>query len=243
MKAGRSSIYPGVPDELLPLWTAWQLPSGSLERCTDRSALEQFAGTGLTLGIDARDREATPARLAQLEQLQYLVIDGQIIPPELLDAVGRLTGLRRLQLANVRVNDLSFVESLTELEYLAVDGLSGSPSLSPVARLPKLVSLGIGSACNDLDSVGDGGFPGTRCLLLRGNAEARLARFDTLRPLARLRTLEYLVFSHGRTQDRSLSALHELPRLQTVVLGSPRWWKPDDVATLETKGVRVEWML
>lgn len=172
MKVGNSSIFPGVPDELLPQWTAWQLPSGTLERCPHRPALEQFAGIGLTLGVDARDRVATPARLAQLERLQYLVIDGQVIPSGLLDAVGRLTGLLRLELANVRANDLSFIGSLTELE-----------------------------------------------------------------------SLQYLVFSHGRTQDRSLSALRELPRLQTVVPGSPRWWQPDDVKALEANGVRVEWML
>ncbi len=154
-----------------------------------------------------------------------------------------ILGRNRRQLANVRVDDLTFLEPLTELEYLAVDGLSGSPGLEPVARLPQLVSLGIGTARGDLDELGDGGFPRVRCLLLRGSTESRRARFDTLRPLARLSALEFLVFSHGRTEDGSLSALKELPRLQTVVLGSPKWWKPDDVATLEAKGVPVEWML
>ena len=236
-------MYPGVPDELLPEWTAWQLPPGTLERCPDRSTLERFEGVGLTLGVDARDRKATPDKLAQLKRLRYLAIDGQTIPPEVLGAVGKLTSLQRLQLANVRAGNLSFLEPLTELEYLTVDGLPGEPSLVPIATMPKLVSLGLGMAKRTVDDLGAGEFSCLRCLLLRGSAESRRARFDTLQPVAGLTSLEYLVFSHGRTEDGALSALQELPRLRAVVLGSRKWWNQDDAAALETKGVQVAWML
>ncbi len=117
---------------------------------------------------------------------------------ESLRGIERLTGLEVLVLSRVpKLASLAGVETLTKLEVLALDGARQITTLDDVARIPGLRLLDI----------------------------ADQKAIASLAPLAGHPTLEYVTFQ--RTQDMSLSALFEIPRLRGIFGYQASKWDRD----------------
>jgi hypothetical protein len=61
--------------------------------------------------------------------------------PDQLRGVGALRSLRRLRITHARPKDIEFIASMTALEEVILEYVSGFSDLSPLARLPRLRSL------------------------------------------------------------------------------------------------------
>jgi len=231
----------GFPDNLVPNWDCWEL-------CADRasnqssSALDRpddFNGEYLYIGMNASMKQQIAAALPKLGTVKYLVLDAYVIPQQVVDSLQEMPQLERLYLAPTRTKSLEFLDQLDRLSYLAVEAAPNVRDLGPILRREKLVSLGLGTSVDSLETVREGVLPNLRCLVLEGTGETKPARFPTLLPLQNLQNLEYLCPLNCRVEDKSLGFALHLPKLKAIHLYSTRWWNTDDISTLVEQGVSV----
>ena len=130
--------------------------------------------------------------ISRLENLELLHVDG--LTANALTALGRNRKLRRLLLiGGTKIEDLDWVASLpSTLEVLFLENFSRVSDVSAIGQLSNLTALGI-----------EGGI-------------TTHVRIDTLAPLARLHHLRSLFLASARVQDKSLSPLHRLTRLERL---------------------------
>ena len=128
--------------------------------------------------------------ISHLENLEMLHVDG--LTANALTALGRNRKLRRLLLiGGTKIEDLDWLAGLpSTLEVLFLENFSRVSDLSAIGRLSNLTALGI-----------EGGI-------------TTYVRIDTLAPLAGLNNLRSLFLASARVQDKSLSPLRGLARLE-----------------------------
>jgi len=112
---------------------------------------------------------------------------------EQLHAITELTELKRLRMTHARPKEISFIRSLSQIEELVLEYVSGFSDLSPLRSLPKLKSLHI----ENLRRVNDfGGLSGLACLRylrIDGTLDWKqpIADFEFLRGLPNLEVLSF----------------------------------------------------
>ncbi len=228
-----------IPDDVLPMWDFWRGAGIPLASFPTREALETYTGKGAWLGLGGEATKTTARLLPGQTQLEYLVLDGQATPTAVTDAVARLTRLKRLDIANVRADNLEFLAGLKDLEYLCIAGLPNARDITPIFGCKKLVSLGLGSKIPDLEAFRSDPLPNLEYLGIGGNSESQPARFPTVQPLAELKSLRYLSLVNIRVADKSLSVLAAAPSLRVLEVYRRKAWPKGEIEVLEGSGIRV----
>ncbi len=156
-------------------------------------------------------------RLEKFTRLRALCIYGTPTTEQLEDIVG-LPQLEILCLSNTRTKDFSELSRMRRLRCLAIDYAPQLRSLDFVTAMSGLETLAIqdSKGLHDIEAVGD--LKKLRELHLVGGLFDE-PRLDSIRAIASLKKLEYLVLS-VRTEEGSLESLGELNTLKDLQLGS-----------------------
>jgi hypothetical protein len=112
---------------------------------------------------------------------------------EQLRAISELSMLKRLRITHARPKELSFISSLSHIEELVLEYVSGFSDLSPLRSLAKLKSLHIENLRNVADFGGLFGLAGLRYLRIDGTLDWKqpIADFEFLRGLQNLEVLSF----------------------------------------------------
>lgn len=112
---------------------------------------------------------------------------------EQLLAISNLSMLKRLRITHARPKELSFISSLTNIEELVLEYVSGFSDLSPLRSLIKLKSLHLENLRNVANFGGLSGLAGLRYLYIDGTLDWKqpIADFEFLRGLPSLEVLSF----------------------------------------------------
>lgn len=228
-----------IPSDLHPNCQCWQLPRGSDlgTGVRDYSALGNFRGDSLWIGVGAAVNRAVATALPSMKNLENLALDGYVIPSEILESISKMKQLRRLHISPTRNGNLDFLAKLENLEYLCLEAIPNVTDLAPALRLPQLVSLGLGTRSPTLGAFSSALLPNLRCLTLDGTGETKPARFDTLKPLINVRSLEYLGLWNIRSRGLKLGFLVDLPKLRAVGVVDQKRWDATELKALKDGGI------
>lgn len=110
---------------------------------------------------------------------------------EQLQAISALSCLKRLRITHARPKDISFLSSLTEVEELVLEYVSGFTDLAPLRALSKLRSLHLENLRRVRDFGGLSGIESLRYLCIDGTLDWKqpIADFEFLRGLPNLEVL------------------------------------------------------
>jgi hypothetical protein len=184
------------------------------------TAPENTTGMWVQLRSDSKEaraeRKQWPKRLRLFKNLKCLSVNG--CTPELLESICELPALRRLSIVRGRITDLRGLKHLSNLTHfyccgnprlMALDGIQGAKSLiglslvgnfenvqtlEPLANLPALESLVLGA--NDF----------------------RKNSYESLTPIAKLKTLRHLGIFGTRVNRDGLFPIGELRNLEYLYL-------------------------
>ncbi|MFM8436368.1 MAG: hypothetical protein ACKOBP_13720 [Planctomycetia bacterium] len=151
---------------------------------------------------------------------EIVVADGSQLTTADIAAIGRLPGLRKLQIHNCRTLDDAAVESLVRLEHLDTLALTNSSltdaAVETIARaFPDLVDLDLSSNAN-LTSAALKWISGLQNLERLGLLQNRFNDLYTRR-LAKLQALEVLdLRGNMEAGDMTLDVLGKLPKLRAL---------------------------
>ena len=187
---------------------------------TDFDFLEGVPGDLEVLRLgETESKRPSVAGLVRFTRLRSLLVRGHT---KGLAAVGELMSLTQLRLAQLRSPDLGFLGRLVGLRDLEIS-LGSIRDLSAVGDLPALEKLEL----DWIRNVEDLGFLG-RLTTLRRLRLARLARVRRLpdfRPLVNLTDLE--VTKMSALED--VAPIGRAPALRRLLLGSMKQFQPEDV--------------
>ena len=231
----------GIPRDLDPSFDAWQTDHADYAWRHDTASIEDYGGRTLCIGIGGGEYEQKGRALASKAQLRRLGIDGRNIPQPLIDAIGEIPKLERLQLGNIGPRSLSPLARLGDLRSLYLEGIKGTQQLS-VNRMTKLESVSIGGDSNAVVSLLREGNASVRCLQLWGTGSANLKLRD-LELLRGLPNIEHLVLGNVSVRSRSLEPCLTMPSLRQVILNFARSWDRDSIAALKAKGISVRFRM
>lgn len=112
---------------------------------------------------------------------------------EQLQAISDLSTLKRLRITHARPKELNFIRSLSHVEELVLEYVSGFSDLSPLRSLVKLKSLHIENVRGVSDFGGLHGITSLRYLRIDGTLDWKqpIDNFDFLRGLGNLEVLSF----------------------------------------------------
>jgi hypothetical protein len=112
---------------------------------------------------------------------------------EQLQAIAELSGLKRLRITHARPKEITFISSLSQIEELVLEYVSGFSDLSPLRSLPKLKSLHLENLRRVTDFGGLSGLASLRYLRIDGTLDWKqpIADFEFLRGLPNLEVLSF----------------------------------------------------
>lgn len=112
---------------------------------------------------------------------------------EQLQAISKLSMLKRLRITHARPKELTFISSLSYVEELVLEYVSGFSDLTPLRSLPKLKSLHIENVRKVTDFGGLFGLTSLRYLRIDGTLDWKqpIANFEFLRGLPNLELLSF----------------------------------------------------
>lgn len=227
-----------IPRELRPSFDEWDWPDGSYACHSDAAGIRDFAGEFLWIGLGGGGYADKAKALATKTNLCGLCIDGRSIPQPIVDAVGSIRRLKRLQMDIVGKRSLLSLTSVTDLESLYLGGVRGPQDYS-VPNLKRLRSLYVGGDTEAVTAVLRGGHPRVRYLALGGAIESSNLRLGELELLQAFPSLEYLELFNVSVASRSLEPCQSLQHLRCVIVNSMSRWKKQPVQGLISAGVPV----
>lgn len=230
-----------IPRELDPSFDAWQTDYADYAWRHDSAGIEGYEGRTLCIGIGGGEYEQKGRALASRSQLRRLSIDGRNIPQPLIDAIGELPSIERLQLGNIGPRSLAPLARLGDLRSLYLEGIRGTQKLS-IGGMTKLESVSISGDSNAVLSLLKEGNANVRCLQLWGTGSVNL-KLQDLELLCGLPHIEYLVLGNVSVSSRSLGPCLMLPRLRRVIMNFARSWDRDSIAALQAKGISVRFRM
>lgn len=144
---------------------------------------------------------------------------------EQLQAISELTTLKRLRITHARPKEIGFLSSLTQVEELVLEYVSGFSDLSPLCGLSKLKSLHLENLRRVTDFGGLAGLSSLRYLSMNGTLDWKqpIQDFEFLRSLQNLEVLAFFQVITKRTFPALLPAL-SLKKLKRLKLS----WKEFD---------------
>lgn len=112
---------------------------------------------------------------------------------EQLQAITKLSGLKRLRITHARPREITFISPLSQIEELVLEYVSGFSDLSPLRSLPKLKSLHLENLRRVTDFRGLSGLACLRYLGIDGTLDWKqpIADFEFLRGLPNLEVLSF----------------------------------------------------
>ena len=226
-----------IPSDSLPHWGSWN--TALFENAHIHDPNYRFDGSGAWLGIGGDTRNAAEAFLRTYTELEVLALDGRWIQDSVLDCIKHQNSLERLSIGGIRSESLDFLRSLGKLQYLNIDSIPPNCDVSALNQLSELRSVGLGLRSGDLSFLENVHWPRISTLLLASTSAYKPVIFDSLEPITRFESLEYLWLGNCRTADKSLAITEKLPNLTDVFVGSKRWWRQSDLDAVERRGVSV----
>ncbi len=171
--------------------------------------------TIVTIGKD----EANWACVATLPNLEELTLHEP--SHEQLNAVGKLTSLKRLRITHARPKSIEFLRPLARIEELVLEYVSGFDDLSPLQSLTRLRALHLENLRRVSDFSGLSGLGQLKYLDIYGTLDWNqpIADFEFLRGLPQLEVLSLWWFSNRTPYPALLPAL-DLVHLKRLHLGS-----------------------
>lgn len=226
-----------IPQRLDPSFDAWKGGSEDYACISDSAGISGFGGHTLWIGVSGGEYERKALALASLVGLRRLCIDGRTIPQPLIDAVGEIGGLERLQLGNIGPRCLAPLHSLFELKSLYLEGVKGRQQLS-LSEMNRLRSVLISGDAEGVSSLLENGNSEARYLALGGTASANL-KLPDLSFLQGFPSIEYLVLLNISVRSRSLEPCLLLTGLREVIVNFARNYDRHSIDSLTEKGVSV----
>lgn len=122
--------------------------------CHGESNLEGLEMVGNSLkALSLSDCKGLPEGLFQLQQLEYLEING-LKQPSSLEIIAENTNLKRLNLQRIqRLTDLSFLDNCSDLNYLTLSDIDDVSSLDTLKNNNCLKEIELRN-CKNLRSIG-----------------------------------------------------------------------------------------
>lgn len=176
------------------------------------------------IGINAQSRDYWMTHLGCFKSVECLSIGGTV-PDWVIDSLGTLGSLRKLQIHDHGGASLAAIGSLSRLTHFSLIYRKADIDLEPVFSLPQLQALELGMPLKSTR------FPTTimpvsnlKYLAVGGCSSSAVARLDSLEGIQMFRGLEILTLSRIQCRDRSLELLSQLDRLTTVYLSELERW-------------------
>lgn len=152
--------------------------------------------------------------LRNFRQLKRLWCYG--VNQEFLDEIADLENLDTLCIEKLTAQDLSPLWKLARLRILVVRGSTSIENLNWVGGLQSLRGLSFES-CKKLTDIGPlAQLPDLAAVGIEGGMWTPM-RVETLAPLSKISSLEYLFMTNLRVNDGSLKPLHNLSRLKVML--------------------------
>jgi hypothetical protein len=136
-----------------------------------------------------------------------------------INAILNLVNPKILHIYEMRVEDLSVISSLTNVEVLGLEWNTKANSLWNLTNNTSLKSLSIKdfSKLNDISPLQNN--KSLEILELSGG-ETNQLKLDNLESLRTLRNLKYLGFSNIKVQDESLEPISDIKELQELAISN-----------------------
>lgn len=145
---------------------------------------------GITIVTISSDEENW-ARIFTLPNLEELTLHEP--SKEQLQAISKLTALKRLRVTHARPKNLDFISSLVNIEELVLEYVSGFTDLTPLRSLKKLRSLHMENLRRVKEFGGLAGIESLRYLYIDGTLDWKqpISNFDFLEGLPNLEVLSF----------------------------------------------------
>ena len=139
---------------------------------------------------------------------------------EQVQAIRKLTNLKRLRVSFLRTNDIEFLGDLTNLEELVLEYVSGFDDLAPLQKLTKLKSLHLENLRRVSNFDGLKGIDSLRYLLIDGTLDWNqpIEDFTFLEWLPNLEVIAFR-FVINKTEYPAFLPLLKLKKLKKIKIG------------------------
>ncbi|BAP31383.1 uncharacterized protein CHSO_2346 [Chryseobacterium sp. StRB126] len=152
-------------------------------------------------------------RLFEYPNLEEINLDQP--NPEQIQAISEMRSLKRLRIKSFRAKDIEFMASLTALEELSLEYVSGFSDLSPLRNLPKLKALHLENLRKVSHFDGLRGIKNLKYLHMSGTLDWKqpIEDFAFLKELPELEILSLMFF----TLKASFPAFKSVLRLEKLL--------------------------
>ncbi|MFK8031578.1 MAG: hypothetical protein AB8G18_15180 [Gammaproteobacteria bacterium] len=231
----------GVPASLFPTLANWIDSTNRVMEYREPDAPDILDVQYLHVRVDSYNSKEWAAVFPKLQKVRYLDIKG-VITDRILEGVGKIVNLERLDAGRVAAKSLDALSELKKLEYLALSHLSAIDNIEVISQLRCLRSLylGIGPKVRSLSGLGARRLPHLKCVLLSGSNAAKALNLDDISHIAMQTGLEYFLPWYVKCDDPDLGCLEKVANLKVFGCCDRRWWRDDQLQALEDKGVTIE---
>lgn len=139
---------------------------------------------------------------------------------EQVQAIGKLTQLKRLRVTFFRAKDINFIGDLLNLEELVLEYVSGFSDLTPLLKLNKLRSLHLENLRRVTNFDGLSGLESLQYLYISGTVDWNqpIENFEFVKGLPNLEVFS-LGFIINKTEYPALLPLLHLKKLKKIMIG------------------------
>jgi len=153
---------------------------------------------------------------------------------EFFEVVCKIPSLHYLTLSSLKVNDLSCITSLKDLNRLTIDSCHRIESIEPILALKNLEFLWIENCFNIKDLNLIGRMTQLKALRLWGNVFApKNLKIESLKPFKNLKNLRHLDICSSSVIDKSYETILDMENLERFDITSSI--KPEIVDDLKSK--------
>ena len=159
---------------------------------------------------------------------------------EQIQAIGKLTNLKRLRVTFFRAKDIEFISDLHNLEELILEYVSGFSDLSPLSKLKKLKSLHFENLRKVQNFDGLSGLESLKYLSINGTFDWKqpIDNFEFLKGLPNLEVLA-LIWVINKSPFPAFKPIITLKNIKKINI-IPNMFSTEEFAYLETALPNVE---
>lgn len=169
--------------------------------------------------------------LPRIEGVRHLWLNSRV-PQRLFDAACNVPGLESLYIKWSGIKNLDSVTRAKTISHLHIGSSTGLTSIEPLRGMNSLQWLGLESVTriSSLEPISELAL--LKGLTLEGSMWTT-QYVETLKPIGKLRNLEYLSIANLRSRDRTLEPLFSLTKLQ--VFNAAQWWDTAELSEIERR--------
>ena len=182
------------------------------------------------IGYRSEEAKQWLSFLPRMKNLKCLDVQGWSLNKALLEVLGDMKSLVKLNLYKVTSPHLEDLCKLEQLTHLSIAAAKKEIALRPILEMDSLVvlQLGLPSGPCDMSTFENLKNSSIKSFSIASTAESRWSEMETMVDLSGFKSLDYLTLGNFKIKDRSLSFLSDLSDLKVAYIHVPGMWDSVD---------------